>query len=313
MKTGIFFMKQKDLISIDQISVKDINSIFKTADKIKKTPEKKLLNILRGKIITLLFYEPSSRTFSSFSVAAKRLGAQTLEYQNPLQTSSAVKGETLEDAIKVFATYSDAIIMRHFQNGAAKIAAESADIPIINAGDGLGEHPTQALLDLYTISKKCKKLNGLIGLITGDLLYGRTVHSLLKGFSKFSKNTIYLLSPKTLKIPQNLFHTISKNVKLIEIKSEKEIPSNCNFWYWTRVQKERFSNLKEYEKIKMSFVLTTKLLKEKGNKNLIIMHPLPRVGEIETEVDKDPRAIYLKDQIQNGMYVRMALLSLMLA
>lgn len=306
--------KNSDLISIDQLSNKNIFEIFKATDQIRKIKDpKKLLNILKGKIITLLFYEPSSRTFSSFASASKRLGAQTLEYQNPTQTSSYVKGESLEDSIQVFSTYSDAIIMRHFQNGAAKIAADYTQKPVINAGDGSGEHPTQALLDLYTIYKKCKSLKGLTGLITGDLLYGRTVHSLLKGFSIFPNNTIYLLSPKELKLPKEIFQTVSNKIKLIEIYSDQEIPENCNFWYWTRVQKERFSDLKEYEKIKTSFILTKKLLQKKGNKNLIIMHPLPKVGEIELEIDKDPRAIYLRDQIQNGMYVRMALLKMILS
>jgi aspartate carbamoyltransferase catalytic subunit len=305
-------IKIKDLISIDQLTVYDIKSIFKTTNRIIKTPTKKLLNILKGKIITLLFYEPSSRTFSSFATAAKRLGAQTLEYQNPLQTSSSVKGETLEDSIKVFENYSDAIIIRHPEIGVASNAANAANIPIINAGDGAGEHPTQALLDLYTIFKKHYKINNLTGLIVGDLLYGRTVHSLLKGFSKFANNAIYLLSPKKLQLPPALFQELSKSIKLKIINHENEIPANCHFWYWTRVQKERFKNIKEYEKIKNSFILTPDLLNKKGNKKMIIMHPLPRVGEIDARIDTDYRAIYLNKQIKNGMYVRMALLKLIL-
>ena len=229
-----------------------------------------------------------------------------------MQTSSAVKGETLEDAIRVFSNYSDLIVIRHPENGAAKRAADVTDTPVINAGDGYGEHPTQALLDLYTIRNRFKKLNNLTGLIAGDLLYGRTVHSLLRGFSLFSGNIIYLLSPQRLRLPRDLFERFSKKIKLIEITSEKEIPENCHFWYWTRVQKERFSDLKEYEIIKTSFVITPELLKKKGGKQTIIMHPLPRVGEIDSRVDSDRRALYLTEQIRNGLYVRMALLQLIL-
>ncbi|MBI3366441.1 aspartate carbamoyltransferase [Candidatus Roizmanbacteria bacterium] len=306
-------LKQKDILSLDQFDIKTLSMIFKIADTIKKRfKNKKTLEILKGKVITLLFFEPSSRTFSSFCAAAKRLGAQTIEYQNPMQTSSAVKGETLEDSIKVFSTYSDLIVIRHPEIGAAKRAADTTDIPVINAGDGSGEHPTQALLDLYTIQKRCGTLTGLTGLIAGDLLYGRTVHSLLRGLSLYSENTVYLLSPRKLNLTRELFEKISKKINLIEIADEKQIPNNCDFWYWTRVQKERFSNLKEYEKIKHSFVMTPELLAKKGGKNTIIMHPLPRVGEIDTRIDKDPRALYLRDQIQNGLYVRMALLELVL-
>lgn len=310
---GNFKLKNKDLISFDQLNTKIISLIFNAADKIRKSFKSiKLLNVLKGNIVTLLFFEPSSRTFSSFASSAKRLGAQTIEYQNPMQTSSAVKGETLEDAIRVFSNYSDLIVIRHPENGAAKRAADVTDTPVINAGDGYGEHPTQALLDLYTIRNRFKKLNNLTGLIAGDLLYGRTVHSLLRGFSLFSGNIIYLLSPQRLRLPRDLFERFSKKIKLIEITSEKEIPENCHFWYWTRVQKERFSDLKEYEIIKTSFVITPELLKKKGGKQTIIMHPLPRVGEIDSRVDSDRRALYLTEQIRNGLYVRMALLQLIL-
>ncbi|MDO8609826.1 MAG: aspartate carbamoyltransferase [bacterium] len=313
MQKNKLSLKGKDIVSIDQLNKEIIFEIFKTTDVIKKQIKlNKPINDLKGKIVTLLFFEPSSRTFSSFSAAIKKLGGQTIEYQNPLQTSSAIKGETLEDSIKVFATYSDAIIMRHFQNGAAQRAANATDKPFINAGDGSGEHPTQALLDMYTIYKKQGTLNGLIGLMAGDLLYGRTIHSLLKGLSYFSNNTIYLLAPKRLRLPNDFIEKISKKIKLIVINNENEIPKNCHFWYWTRVQKERISDLKEYEKIKNAFIITPELLKKYGNNKLIIMHPLPRIGEIDERIDSDPRALYLRDQIQNGLYARMALLKLIL-
>jgi aspartate carbamoyltransferase len=303
----------RSILTLDQFDKKTISLLFNRVKKIKQTSFNKLSKILKNKIITLLFFEPSSRTFGSFCSAVKRLGGQTIEYQDPLATSSAVKGETLEDTIKMFANYSDLIVIRHPEIGAARRAAEASSVPVINAGDGAGEHPTQALLDLYTIEEKFKKLNHLTGLIAGDLLYGRTVHSLLKGLSIYSNNTVYLLSPKELRLPKNLLNKFyNRGLKLIEINEGKDIPGNCHFWYWTRVQKERFKKIADYEKVKNKLVVTHELLKNKGNKNMIIMHPLPRVGEIETVIDSDPRALYLTKQSQNGLYVRMALLSLIL-
>ena len=272
---------------------------------------KKFGRDLEGQILALLFFEPSSRTFSSFATAVKRLGGQTIEYQNPTQTSSSAKGESLEDTIRTFETYTDGIIMRHFLPGAPKIASEVSKKPIINAGDGTGEHPTQALLDLYTIKEKHGRLHNLNGLIVGDLLNGRTVHSLLRGFSLFKNNTIYLLSPKSLRLKKEDLDEFGKRgLTLIEIKNISQIPKNAHFWYWTRVQKERFSNLKEYEKVKTKFVLDKDLALKYASKDTIFMHPLPRVGEISQDLDSDPRAYYLHKQMRNGLFVRMALLSL---
>lgn len=303
----------KDIVSLDQFDRKSTLSLFSQVTKIKKTPAKKLLKILSGKVVALLFFEPSTRTFSSNSAAVKRLGGATIEHQNPMQNSSVIKGETIEDTIKMIEQYSDAIVIRHPVVGTAKRAAEVADIPIINAGDGIGEHPTQALLDMYTIYEKFKTLEGLRGLLVGDLLNGRTIHSLLKGLSLFKNNTVYLLSPKQLELSKPDFEDFTKRgVKLIKINNLKEIPTGLHFWYWTRVQKERFSNKKEYEKLKLSFILDKKLVEKKAGKNTLLMHPLPRVGEIRTEVDSDPRAVYLTTQAKNGMYVRMALLNLIL-
>lgn len=237
----------------------------------------------------------------------------TIEYQNPLQTSSAIKGETLEDTMRVFENYSDAIVMRHFEKGALERAKGAVSIPVINAGDGIGEHPTQALLDSYTIFRKTKKLSNLTGLMVGDLRNGRTVHSLLKLLSLYKNNTIYLLSPKQLKLESSFMDYIhNQGTKLIEITKPDDIPTTCHFWYWTRVQKERFADKKEYEKLKHAFIITPKLVEEKGNKKMLIMHPLPRVGEIDVKIDTDPRAVYLTDQVKNGLYIRMALLSLIL-
>ena len=312
MKKSEFFFGQ-DIISLDQFNRRSVKKVFAITAKIKKTPAKKLLKILQGKVVGLLFFEPSTRTFSSNCGAVKRLGGQTIEYQNPLLTSSVVKGETIEDTTKMIEQYCDAIVMRHPIVGTLKKVADVADIPVINAGDGIGEHPTQALLDMYTIYEKHKRLNNLKGLMVGDLLNGRTVHSLIRGLSIFPNNTIYLLSPKQLRLSEkDLEEAKRRKIKLVEIKSLDEIPPDCHFWYWTRVQKERFSDKQEYEKLKLSFILTKKLVDEKAGKNTLLMHPLPRVGEIETAVDSDQRAVYLTTEPKNGMYVRMALLKLIL-
>jgi len=194
----IFF--GKDIISLDQFDRKSVEKVFATAAKIKKTPTKKLLKILPGKIIGLMFFEPSTRTFSSNSAAVKRLGGQTVEYQNPLSTSSVVKGETIEDTTKMMEQYCDAIVMRHPVVGTLKKVAEVSDVPVINAGDGIGEHPTQALLDMFTVFEKHKRLDNIKGLMVGDLLNGRTVHSIIKCLSIFPNNTLYLLSPKQLRL-----------------------------------------------------------------------------------------------------------------
>lgn len=310
---GIF--KGKDILSLDQFSPKDFEILFPLTSKMKEIASNaKPSNILNGNIIVLVFYEPSSRTFSSFSAAVKQLGGQTVEIQNPKEFSSMAKGETLEDTIRVLEAYCDAIVIRHPEVGTAQKAADVAKfIPIINAADGIGEHPTQALLDLYTIYEKFGRLNNLTGVAAGDILYGRTVKSLIRGLALFPGNTLYLLSPKELKLSKVDFNNLSKKgVKLIEIENEKDMPKNADFWYWTRTQKERFKSLEDYEKVKNRFILTKDLLKKHGGKNTILMHPLPRVGEIEPEVDNDSRAVYLRQQTRNGMYIRMALIALIL-
>ncbi|HSX40710.1 MAG TPA: aspartate carbamoyltransferase [Candidatus Saccharimonadales bacterium] len=303
--------KGKDVISIDQFDRRSFEKIFTATDQIisqKDSPH--IQTLLGGKLVTLLFFEPSTRTFSSFSAAVKRLGGQTLEYQNPMQTSSAVKGETLEDTIKVFENYSDAIVLRHPEIGAPEKAAQAAFFsPIINAGDGAGEHPTQAMLDLYTIYQKFGKIDAVKGLVCADALYGRGVHSLIKAFGLFQNVTLYLLTPEELKLSQELLSDYKKRgVNIVEIHNEADIPNDCHFWYWTRLQKERYN---EEKNIKM-FRLTQKLLDEKGNKDMIVLHILPRIDEVDIETDADPRVIYLTTQVKNGMYIRMALLGLVL-
>jgi len=306
--------KGKDILSLDQFDNKSLQTLFSEASKMASLAKSASLpDTLKGTLTTLLFYEPSSRTFGSFSAAIKRLGGQTIDIQNPSQTSSVAKGESLSDTVKVFENYSDTLIIRHPEVGSAVKSAAAASIPVINAGDGAGEHPTQALLDLFTIHQRFGSLNNLTILIAGDIKNGRTVHSLLRGLILFDNVTVYLLSPESLKLSRVELEDLTKRgSKLIEITSEQEIPKDANVWYWTRVQKERFEDVSEYEKVKHSFVVTKKFLGTYGNDNLIIMHPLPRVGEIAEEVDSDHRAVYLTDEMRNGMYIRMALMSLVL-
>lgn len=302
------------ILSLSQFSPHSLTKLFNYTNKlIQRLDKREPTGALAGKIIALLFFEPSSRTFSSFSSAVKRLGGQTIEYQNMMETSSTVKGESLEDTIYTIQSYSDAIVMRHPETGSAARAAAVSSVPIINAGDGAGEHPTQTLLDLFTLHQRFGRLDNLVSVMGIDPLHSRTIRSLALGMSLFPNNTIYFLSPKHLAMAPEILKKIKKNgARVVEIHDAKDIPANSNFWYWNRIQKERFTNEKDYEKAKGAFTITRKLLKERGNKDMIIMDPLPRVGEIEVAVDSDPRAVYITKQMRNGLYIRMALLSLIL-
>lgn len=302
-----------NVLSLTQFDKKSLEKIFNAASDFKPIQDKKDLgDVLKGKIIALLFFEPSTRTRGSFETAIKYLGGQTILVENP-QNTSVAKGETLEDTGRVFSFLCDAIVMRHPQEGSVKRVADVVDIPVINAGDGTFEHPTQALLDLFTIKEKTGKLEGLKGLIAGDLKNGRTVHSLLQGLSLYKNNKVYLLSTPSLKLNPELKHEIeNKGVTLNEIEKVTDIPKDCDFWYWTRVQKERFANEEDYRAVKNNFILNKDLLNKYAGEKTILMHPLPRVGEIAEEVDSDLRALYFREQIPNGLYVRMALLTLIL-
>lgn len=306
--------KGKDILSLDQFDTQSIEKVFFVAREMAEIAKNaKQSDLLAGNILTLLFYEPSSRTFGSFDAAAKRLGGKTIVVQNPTQVSSVAKGENFQDTIRTFESYSEALVIRHPEVGTLQKAANAATIPVISAGDGIGEHPTQALLDLYTIYEKFGRFDGLTGLIAGDIKNGRTVHSLIRGLSLFKNITLYLLAPTPLMLDRSEYEDFTKRgIKIIEIASEQEIPKNANFWYWTRVQKERITNASDYETVKNSFIVTKALLQSFGSNDMILMHPLPRVGEIAEEVDDDPRSVYLKTQMRNGMYVRMALLALVL-
>ena len=306
----------KDIISFDQFSAEDLRILFTLTDSMKRMAvNNEPSYLLAGQIVSLLFFEPSSRTFSSFVAAVKRLGGQTIEVQNPETVSSVSKGETFEDTIRTFEAYSNAIVLRHRISGSAKLAAESAEfIPVINAGDGNNEHPTQTLLDLYTLYEQFGRLHDLTCLLAGDPLNSRTIHSLLRGLSLFGNNTVYLLSPRQLQLSrEDYLYWTRRGLKLYEITSERDIPGDCDFWYWTRIQKERFASLAEYEDVvRDKFVVTPQLLAEYASKDMILMDPLPRVGTIDPAVDRDERAVYLRSQIRNGLYTRMALLALLL-
>lgn len=298
----------KDILSVDQFSKKDLTFLFKKATAMKKAVKvHKNLKILQGKIMTALFYEPSSRTFGSFISAMQRLGGKVIPLQG-MTYSSVAKGETLEDTIRTFECYSDVIVIRHPEVGSAKKSALVANIPIINAGDGIGEHPTQALLDLFTILNKFKKINGLKVAFVGDLLNGRTVHSLSKLLIKMGRIEFFFVSPKILRMPQEIKDQLKNYAAITELNKLDEIINKIDVLYVTRVQKERFSNLSQYKKVKNFYVVDKRLL-AKAKKNLILMHPLPRITEINPDVDNDPRSVYLTEQMKNGLYIRMALLA----
>ncbi len=304
------FFLNKDIVSMDQFDTEALLYLFQeTKNNIENNFEGKKLN---GKHATLLFYEPSSRTYGSFSSAIQRLGGTTTAVLNPGEISSVHKGESFEDTLRTFECYSDLIVLRHPEKGSATKAAKVLNIPLINAGDGAGDHPTQTFYDLYTIWQHTKgKLSGLTGVMCGDILHSRTILSLLKGLALFPNNKIYLLSLKELRLDQSLLQQFKKRgLQIIEVDSPDEIPKDADFWYWNRIQKERFSSEEEYAKLKNRFILTKEFLSKYGNNNLIIMDPLPRVEEIDTEVDSDPRAVYLTTQMRNGLHIRMTLLSL---
>jgi aspartate carbamoyltransferase catalytic subunit len=305
----------KDIVSFDQFARADLYTVFEVADRMKRIAvHNQPSHLLEGLLIGLLFFEPSSRTFSSFAAAIKRLGGQAIEQQNPTSTSSVSKGESFEDTMQVMAAYTNAIVLRHPMVGSARQAARVTDVPIINAGDGNNEHPTQTLLDLYTIYEHFGRLDHLTGLLAGDALNSRTMHSLLRGLALFEGNTVYVLSPNQLRLSGDDLVTLrDRGLRIIEIQHERDIPRDCHFWYWTRVQKERFGTAEEYRQAQGEIVVATPdLLRRYASADMILMDPLPRVNSVDPAVDADPRAVYLRAQIRNGLYTRMALLGLVM-
>ncbi len=298
----------KHIIESQQFDRKFIEKIFKVADGF----ESKTDQSLKGKIMASLFYEPSTRTRFSFESAMLRLGGSVITTENAKEFSSASKGETLEDSIRVISNYADLIVMRHYEQGAAERASLVSEVPVINAGDGPGQHPTQALLDLYTIKRELKKIDGISIAMVGDLKNGRTIRSLTYLLGKYKNIMIYFVSPKELKVGNDIKEYLKKhNVEFFEIQDLSAVISKVDVLYQTRIQKERFVNSKEYEKFKGCYQIDLKQV-DKMKVKSILMHPLPRVDEILCEVDSSPKAVYFK-QTKYGLLVRMALLKFVLS
>lgn len=299
-------LKVKHLIDPQDFSLEELNSIFKLTDKIISNKEN-FQNLCNGKILATLFYEPSTRTRFSFEAAMLKLGGEVLGFSEP-NSSSVTKGESIPDTIRTVGAYVDIIAMRHPKEGAPKYASLYSPVPIINAGDGGHQHPTQTLTDLVTIRKAKGDLNNLTIGICGDLKFGRTVHSLIKALSQYKNIKFILISPKELELPEYIEKEIleKKNIKFLKVERLEEVIGKLDVLYMTRVQKERFFNEEDYIRLKDSYILDMDKL-SLAKPNLAILHPMPRVNEIKYEVDKDPRAYYFK-QIKYGMYVKMALI-----
>ena len=300
----------KSILSVKQFSEKDLKYIFEVAHEMREMVERiGTFDLLKGKILANLFYEPSTRTASSFTAAMERLGGSVIPI-NEVKYSSVAKGESLPDTIRSLECYSDVIVLRHPEVGASALAAQYARKPIINAGDGIGEHPTQALLDLFTIIEEKGLVDGLSVTLLGDLKYGRTVHSLSRLLSLYNVR-LNFISPEILSLPREIITELEeKGIPFLELRMLEEILPETDVLYVTRVQKERFEDVKEYEKVKGTYIITPETLSV-AKKDMIVMHPLPRVGEISMELDSDPRAAYFR-QMEYGMYVRMALLAMVL-
>ena len=299
-------MKQKDIISMNDMSKEEILEILEIAKKIEKTSEEEKLNFLKGKIIATLFFEPSTRTKMSFESAAFRLGAQVLQLP-PLELSSVKKGESFSDTIKMVESYSDVIVVRHPNDGAARLASITSQKPVLNAGDGSNQHPSQTLLDLYTIKEEKGTLNNLSIAFVGDLKYGRTVHSLVKALTHFNP-VIYFVAPKILQMPSYLIDDLDKNnIKYEILEDFRDCLDKIDVFYMTRIQKERFPDIEDYEKLKGVYVINKKNILGKCKEDMIILHPLPRVDEISTDLDDTKHALYFK-QAKNGIPIRQAMM-----
>jgi len=300
----------KDILSIKQFNLTDLEYIFGVAHEMRGMVERVgTFDLLKGKILANLFYEPSTRTSSSFTSAMERLGGSVIPISE-VKYSSVSKGESLPDTVRTLECYADVIVLRHHEIGAAAIAAKYAKKPIINAGDGAGEHPTQALLDAFTILEELGTLQGLTVTMLGDLKYGRTVHSLSRLLAMFNTKLNYV-SPEILRMPAEIIAELKeKNTSQTEYTSLEKVLPETDVLYVTRVQKERFEDIAVYESVKGAFVIDPETMKAAKQK-MIVMHPLPRVGEISVDFDDDPRAAYFRE-MEYGLYVRMALLAMVL-
>ena len=297
-------MKKKDLISITDYSKEDYLRILELAADFEENPNQRLLE---GKVVASLFFEPSTRTRLSFETAINRLGGKIIGFSDS-NSSSVSKGETLHDTIKMVSNYADMIIMRHPLEGSARYAAEVADVPVINAGDGANQHPSQTLLDMYSIMKTQGRLDDINLFLVGDLKYGRTVHSLLMAMSQFRNPIFNFVAPPELAMPDEYkLYLSQRGIRYFEHLEFNDIINQADIIYMTRVQKERFIDPVEYEKVKNVYILKNEMLT--GTKPTVkILHPLPRINEIHTNVDLNPKAYYFT-QARNGVFTRMAIIS----
>jgi len=300
----------RDILSVSQFERSDLETLFEVAHEMAEMVARVgTFDLLKGKVLTNLFYEPSTRTSSSFVAAIERLGGSVIQINN-VTFSSVSKGESLADTVRTMEQYTDAIVLRHPEQGSAAEAAAATEKPIINAGDGAGEHPTQALLDAHTIREEMGGIDGLTITMVGDLKYGRTVHSLAKLLTLYDVKINYV-SPEILKMPELLVKEVdAAGIDQVETTDLDSVLGDTDVLYVTRIQKERFSDPSEYDQVKGSYVISPETMSGAKDK-MALMHPLPRVGEITTDVDRDPRAAYFR-QMEYGMYTRMALLALVL-
>ncbi len=293
----------RHLTEISDFSVEEISDLISVSRDIM-TNLHLYIDAMRGKVMATLFYEPSTRTKFSFEAAMQRLGGSVIGFVGA-QNSSVSKGETLKDTTRMVSAYADLIVMRHYQSGAPMEAATVATVPVINAGDGGNQHPTQTLTDLVTITAEMGRLDGLNIVLVGDLKYGRTVHSLVKAMKRYPNNKFYFVSPKELKMPDYIKEILSDD-QYVELENLEDAVGYADVLYMTRIQRERFEDEAQYEKLKNVYVLDKSKM-QKAKNNMIVMHPLPRVNEIAEDVDDDPRAKYF-EQAKYGMYARMALI-----
>jgi aspartate carbamoyltransferase catalytic subunit len=297
---------KKSLVSIGDFSKEEILKIMELAADFEANPNQR---ILLGKVIASLFFEPSTRTRLSFESAINRLGGRVIGFSEASNTSIS-KGETFHDTISIISNYCDMIVMRHYLEGAARYASEVAKVPIVNAGDGANQHPSQTLLDLYSIMKTQGTLEGLHIMMVGDLKYGRTVHSLLEAMSHFGAR-FTVVSPVELALPREYKEFLTeKGLQFVETQDFNKYINDVDIIYMTRVQRERFSDLMEYERVKDAYILRNSML-DNTKDNMRILHPLPRVNEIATDVDANPKAYYFQ-QTENGVYTRMAIITYLL-
>ena len=297
-------MKENNsLVTIANLSREDIMHLLHQAEKFENEPNR---TILSDKVVATLFFAPSPRPRLSFETAANRLGARVIGFTDPKVTSST-KGETLKDTIMMVSNYADVIVMRHYLEGAARYAAEISPVPVINAGDGANQHPTQTLLDLYSIYKTQGTLDNLHIYLVGDLKYGRTVHSLIMAMRHFNP-TFHFIAPKELAMPEEYkIYCQNRNIPFVEEEEfNADIIANADILYMTRVQRERFTDLMEYERVKDVYILKASMLKD-AKPTMKVLHPLPRVNEIAYDVDDDPHAYYFQ-QARNGLYARQAII-----